>query len=406
MNTDHPLIANIIRAERAIGRNPRSAVDQYDAIITDTRFGELDSQLRSACHLNRGFQQRILGRPREALADYERAAKLAPSSFKPHTNAALVHAQDLRDFKAAKAAFDRGIALNPGCVDALYSRAMVNMELNDLDGAEADLNSSLALAPEDSNALSNLGTLQMKRGQLEQAADSFQKALRFAPHDTEIRYNAALALFHIGLHDAAQNILRRDSRAVSMWEAKGGPRIPRMPKFALIKFVLFFLFGLGATLVIGHARPWFLLTTIIVGGVCFRMAKSTQVAVNPQDVPFSPMVTLSYREFDQWAKQNNLRRLDSDFFYRTDVHWTEKLSVLFSGSDASAHCLEPRRSTTKILFVDLALGILILFPAVLGSSESLDYRGASFFQIMSGVALGQVAGWATGRFYRWMRGQM
>ena len=95
MNTDHPLIDNIVRAERAMGRNPRSAVDQYDAIIADARFGELDAPLRSACYLNRGFQQRILGRPREALADYERAAKLAPGTFKPHLNAGLVYAQDL-----------------------------------------------------------------------------------------------------------------------------------------------------------------------------------------------------------------------------------------------------------------------------------------------------------------------
>jgi len=84
MNTDHPLIANIARAERAMGSNPRSAVEQYDAIIAHARFGELDAPLRSACHLNRGFQQRILGRPHEAIADFEHAARHSPGTFKPH----------------------------------------------------------------------------------------------------------------------------------------------------------------------------------------------------------------------------------------------------------------------------------------------------------------------------------
>ena len=406
MNTDHPLIAKIVRAERALRSNPRSAVEQYDAIIADARFGELDAPLRSACHLNRGFQQRALGRSRVALADYERAAKLAPGSFKPHLNAGLVLAQDLHEFAAAMAAFDRGISLNPGCVEALYSRALVKMAIHDYDGAEADLISALALAPEDPNALSNLGTLQMKRGRIEQAADSFQKALGFAPLDTEIRFNAALALDRLGMQDAAQDVLRRDRRAVRMWAEKGGRRVARVPKFALIKFAVLFLFGLGSTLLIGLVYPAFLLTSLALGVVGFTMGKSTRVPLNPRDVPFSPMITLSYRDFDRWARQNALRRIDPSFFSRTDVHCTEKLSVLFSSSDASGHCFEPGRSTTKMLFVDLALGAFIFIPAIRGSFHSLDSRGALFFQIMCGLALGQVAGWATGRFFRWIRGQM
>jgi tetratricopeptide (TPR) repeat protein len=243
MNTDHPLIAKIVRAERALRSNPRSAVEQYDAIIADARFGELDAPVRSLCHLNRGIQRRKLRQFRQALADYEHAATLAPHSFKPHLNSALVLAQDLREFQAARAAFDRGIALNPGCVDALYSRALVKIELNDYDGAEADLNSALALAPEDPNALSNLGTLQMKQGRLEQAADSFQTALRFAPRDHEIRCNAALALERLGMHDAAQDILRRDGRAIRMWEEKGGPRVP--PRIGLVLYLVIAVAAIG-----------------------------------------------------------------------------------------------------------------------------------------------------------------
>jgi hypothetical protein len=179
-----------------------------------------------------------------------------------------------------------------------------------------------------------------------------------------------------------------------------------MPKFAIIKFVVFFLFGLGATLLLGLAYPIFLLTTIVVGFVCFRMGKSTRVPVNQQEVPFSPMITLSYREFDRWARQNDLRRTTPDFFYRTDVHWTEKLSVLFTRHGAASHCFEPARSTTKLIFVDLALGAFIFVPAIHESFESLDSRGALFFQFICGLALGQVAGRAAGGFYRWLRAKI
>lgn len=152
-----------------------------------------------------------------------------------------------------------------------------------------------------------------------------------------------------------------------------------MPKFALIKFCVFFLFGLGATLLIGLAYPVFLLTTLVLGVFGFKMGKSTRVPVNPRDVPFSPMAVLSYREFDRWARQHDLRRTDPEFFSRTDVHWTEKLPVLFSGSDAAGHCFEPGRSSTKILFADVALGHLSFSPRFVDRSRACPTTGRSSF---------------------------
>lgn len=175
---------------------------------------------------------------------------------------------------------------------------------------------------------------------------------------------------------------------------------------SLVMFLVLFLFCLGATLLIGFAFPVFLVTTLALGLVGFRMGKSTKVPADPREVPFSPMLTLSYREFDRWARQKDLRRTDPAFFSRTDVHWTEKLPVLFSGSDAAGHCFEPSRSTTKLLFVDLALGAYIFFPAIHEAFGSLGTGGALFFQFMCGLALGQITGRATGEFYRWFRGKL
>ncbi len=207
------------------------------------------------------------------------------------------------------------------------------------------------------------------------------------------------------LLDATQQIESMVSEVLSDLDGPLGGT-SRTPMFALLKFLALFLFGLGATLVIGLTYPVFLVTTIVLGIVGFGMGKSTKVLLNPREVPLSPMVTLSYHEFDTWARQNDLRRTAPAFFSRTDVHWTEKLSMLFSGSGASGHCFEPSRSTTKLLFADLSLGAFILFPAIHEAFGSLDSRGSLFFQFMCGLALGQVAGRATGGFYRWLRAKM
>lgn len=179
-----------------------------------------------------------------------------------------------------------------------------------------------------------------------------------------------------------------------------------MPIPSLLKFIVLLFLGLGATLLIGQAYPVFLIATVVSGAFSFKMGKSTRVPLNPRDVPFSPMTILSYREFDRWARENDLRLENQGFFSRTDVHWTEKLAALFSGSDATGHCFEPGRSTTKIFFGDVALGAFIFFPTIREAFVGLSDTGAIFFQFLSGLALGLTTGRATGSFYRWIRGQM
>ena len=136
----------------------------------------------------------------------------------------------------------------------------------------------------------------------------------------------------------------------------------------------------------------------------FGMGKSTMVPLDPRDASPAPIVKLTYREFDSWARQNDVRRKDPAFFSRTDVHWTEKLSVLFSGSDAAGHNLEPSRSTTKLLLVDSSLILFLFVPPVRAMFE-ITGPGSLVFQLMGGLVLGQVVGRTIGGFYRWVRGR-
>ena len=190
-------------------------------------------------------------------------------------------------------------------------------------------------------------------------------------------------------------------------EILGGIKTERATTIpSLIKFIVLFSLCLGATFLIGLSYQVFLVTSLVVGYVAFRIGKSTKVPANPREVPLSPMVTLSYRAFDKWAQQNDLRRTDESFFSRDDVHWTEKIPVLLMGSNASGHCFEPSRSTKKLLFVCLSLGAFIFIPSIQEAFSSLDFRGSLLFQLLCGLALGQFAGRATGAFYRWFRAKI
>jgi hypothetical protein len=176
--------------------------------------------------------------------------------------------------------------------------------------------------------------------------------------------------------------------------------------FSLLQYAVLLLFGLGAILVIGFTYPVFLLTTLVLGAFSFKLGKSTLVPVSSRDVPLSPMRVLSYREFDRWARESDLRLTDPEFFSRADIHWTEKLSVFFLGSDATGHCFEPGRSIMKMLLADIGLGAYVFFPAIGDSFAGLPGVGAILLQFVLGLLLGQVVGRSIGNFYRWMRGQM
>lgn len=234
MKSDPPLMASIVRAELATDRNPRSAMVQYDTIIADARFAGLEESLRAACHLNRGNERRKLSRCHEALKDYAHAAQLAPTTFKPHFNAGLVLAHDLREFAAAKAAFDRAIALNPGSVEVLYSRALVEMELHENEKAARDVNAALVVAPDDTNALCILKALHMKRDQKEPTTQARQNALTFAPHEADFRSHVSLALSGWAIRDAVDGNEKTEEHAPRAGETSELPGFARF--YGLVVF--------------------------------------------------------------------------------------------------------------------------------------------------------------------------
>ncbi len=216
--------------------NHELVVELCSKVLADPRSQDMEKSFLAATYLNRGLSRRRLGDLQGALGDAHQAATLNPRSYKPHLNAALVYAQDLRNYEKGLEEFDLALRLNPTSVEILSSRGTTKELMGDYEGAETDLKAALALEPNDPNALCNLGNLHLARGNLSQARDLYQKALTVNPKDFQIRVNLALALERMGARDSATDVLRVDRRAVALWESKGGYPVGQTGgrKFALL----------------------------------------------------------------------------------------------------------------------------------------------------------------------------
>lgn len=213
----------LAKIDRALAKqNYRQVVELCTELIGQPESKSMDKENLAAGYLNRGFARRRLGDLWGALEDAGEAARLNPRSFKPHLNAALVYAQDMGEYQKGLEEFDAALRLSPTSVEILSSRGLTKQLTGDYDGAEADLKSALAIMPNDSNALCNLGNLQWARGNVPAAAETYQKALTASPKDAEIRVNLAMALERMGSRRAAEEVLRVDRRAATLWNSKGG----------------------------------------------------------------------------------------------------------------------------------------------------------------------------------------
>jgi len=111
--------------------------------------------------------------------------------------------QERGDPIAARADYDRAIALYPGYSAAPYNRAMLRAEQGDIEGALADLEAALSARADFSEAYNNRGTILEQRGEIEAALRDYDAAIRSNPDSFGPRYNRALLLHRRGEHAAA-----------------------------------------------------------------------------------------------------------------------------------------------------------------------------------------------------------
>lgn len=187
-------------------------------------------------HLGAAFES--LGRPIEALANFERAAALNPHYIEAHANCAALLERDSR-WEEAEVAIARACAIEPRREDllfrrcyllvtlgrraeavtllrdaivhrpsaALYSRlGKVLLEGDNLVSALAALQSSLAITTENADVWFDLGRTHEHLGDAQQASEAMEKAVSLTPHDAGRRVRAYLV--SPSVFDSAEEITR------------------------------------------------------------------------------------------------------------------------------------------------------------------------------------------------------
>ena len=127
--------------------------------------GRLSKENLAIAHNNRANALDELGRPKEALADYDRAVGLDPTFLQAHYNRGIAHYR-AGAYEKSIVDFNRVLTLDPGYTSAYFNRSFPLAALGRYDKAVKDVEKAMNLDP---------GNLKYK----EQLAD-WQKAAKKA----------------------------------------------------------------------------------------------------------------------------------------------------------------------------------------------------------------------------------
>ncbi len=128
---------------------------------------------------------------KDALDKYTQAIQLVPNSPEARYGKANAH-YELKDYVNAK--FEFQLALDQGYkppVDVYAIRWHLFYDLKDYDAAIADLNKGIAIQPKNIDFLSGTGDIYVAKKQFKEALDAYQKSIALSPKSGDLYYNIA-----------------------------------------------------------------------------------------------------------------------------------------------------------------------------------------------------------------------
>ena len=129
----------------------------------------------------------------EAIADYSKAAELAPDDERPRLLRAAIH-QIRKDFDKAIADIDFALKKDPTNAELLATRGVCRAQKGDDEGALKDFDAAVKAEPKNVHGLQLRGSAYSERGEKDKALGDFKEAIALDPN------NAATYLYRAHLY--------------------------------------------------------------------------------------------------------------------------------------------------------------------------------------------------------------
>lgn len=128
----------------------------------DIQSGQNTPENLAVVYNQRGLAYRRSGQPDKAIADYNRAMKLAPGDADLYNNRGIAY-KAKGDLRRALADYNQAIELNPRQANAYYNRSIVHQKRGNLARAIADVKRFIELKPDDPDGPARLKRLEKLR---------------------------------------------------------------------------------------------------------------------------------------------------------------------------------------------------------------------------------------------------
>lgn len=160
---------------------------------------------------------------KRAIADYDRAIRLAPKTASAFWRRGKARMLYMRDLPRALRDLDSALAIDPAEAEFLVTRASILSSLSQPAKALADLDRAVALSPRFEKAWSVRGLTHLNNGDVNRAIADFDEAIRLAP-DADDNY-----LFRAAARRAAgreAEAVADETRAKELSSGKTGEPAP------------------------------------------------------------------------------------------------------------------------------------------------------------------------------------
>jgi protein O-mannosyl-transferase len=198
--------------QETIAQNPSDAFAQFNVGSFLNRAGRYDESLayfqralaiksdlysKADVYNSIGHALVGMGRPREAIPQFQEALKINPDDANAHTNLgiALVHLGQLPE---AIQEYREALQLNANLELTHYNLAIALAAAGQTQQAVDEYEQTLQLNPDNAFAHNNLGILLARTGRRQEALEHFQRAVQIRPDYANARQNLNVMLQQMG----------------------------------------------------------------------------------------------------------------------------------------------------------------------------------------------------------------